>query len=98
MHARTLLREETSVGTHSAVRFEEESTGEGLYDKGTMRYGYVIETKGPSAYRVHHGATRLDGLRRLEDRGRSGGSHAEPRIGTSARSVPSRCRGDKRQR
>ena len=44
-HARTLLREETSVGTHSAVRFEEESTGEGLYEKGTMRYGYVIETK-----------------------------------------------------
>jgi len=44
-HARTLLWEETSVGVRSAVRFEEEFTGEGLYEKGTMRYGYVIETK-----------------------------------------------------
>ena len=45
-YARTLLWEETSVGVRTAVRFEEEFTGEGLYEKGTMRYGYVIEPKG----------------------------------------------------
>jgi hypothetical protein len=45
-YARTLLWEDTSLGAHNAIRFEEEFTGEGLYEKGTMRYGYVTDPNG----------------------------------------------------
>jgi hypothetical protein len=45
-YARTLLWEETLVGVRGAIRFEEEFTGEGLYEKGTMRYGYVTDPNG----------------------------------------------------
>lgn len=45
-YARTLLWEDTTVGAADAIRFEEEFTGEGLYQRGTMRYGYVIDLSG----------------------------------------------------
>lgn len=46
LFARSLLWERTSVDEHHAVRFEEEFTGEGLYEEGTRRYGYVIDLSG----------------------------------------------------
>lgn len=45
-YARTLRWEDTSVGGRAAIRFEEELTGEGLREKGTMRYGYVTDLNG----------------------------------------------------
>ena len=46
LFARSLLWEKTSVGAHRAVRFEEEFTGDGLYERGTRRYGFVVDLDG----------------------------------------------------
>lgn len=40
---RVLSREETTVAGRSAVRFEVESTGEGLLDRGIHSYRYHVE-------------------------------------------------------
>jgi hypothetical protein len=45
-YAVTVLRQKTTVLGHRAYRLEEVSTGEGLYPKGTRRYGYVIDRAG----------------------------------------------------
>jgi hypothetical protein len=45
-YARTLLREETTVGGRRAVRFEESLIAEGMLPVGTMTYGYVIDRDG----------------------------------------------------
>ncbi|HEX9999943.1 MAG TPA: hypothetical protein VGB74_05790 [Actinoplanes sp.] len=39
---RTLLRQKTTVGGRTAVRFETVSTGAGMDRAGTKRYGYVV--------------------------------------------------------
>ncbi len=43
-----LTREQTTVGGRPAVRYEMESTGEGLLDKGSRVYSYVIDRSGRS--------------------------------------------------
>lgn len=41
-----ILREETTVGQRRAVRYEAESTGEGLFDKGSRLYSLIIDNDG----------------------------------------------------
>lgn len=41
-----ILRQETTVGERSAVRYEAESTGEGLFDKGSRLYSLIIDHDG----------------------------------------------------
>ena len=43
-----LAREQTTVGGRPSVRYETESTGEGLLDKGSRVYSYVIDRSGRS--------------------------------------------------
>lgn len=43
-----LLQEATTVGSRRAVRYETEATGNGLYDKGTRLYRYVLDRNGQS--------------------------------------------------
>ena len=43
-----LTREQTTVGGRPAVRYEMETTGEGLLDKGSRIYSYVIDRSGRS--------------------------------------------------
>ena len=46
LDARTIIREETTVGGRRAVRYEWAITDTGLYPDGTMRYGYAIDRDG----------------------------------------------------
>ena len=43
LFATTILNEATTVAGRPAVRFETSSTGEGLYEAGTRRYGYILD-------------------------------------------------------
>jgi hypothetical protein len=47
-HALVLLKEATTVGSRRAVRYETESTGLGLWDRGTRFYSYVLDRGGRS--------------------------------------------------
>ena len=49
VYATTLLSESTTVLGRPATRFEIVSTGEGLHERGTRGYGYVID-RGSSAF------------------------------------------------
>lgn len=46
MFATTVVREETTIDGRPAIRFETESTGEGLYEAGTRFHGYLIDHDG----------------------------------------------------
>ena len=49
--ARTELREEVTIGGHRAFRLELVATGEGLEERGTRSYGYLIRrAEGPPVY------------------------------------------------
>jgi hypothetical protein len=43
MYSTTILNEATTVAGRPAARFETSSTGEGLDEAGTRRYGYVLD-------------------------------------------------------
>lgn len=69
-YERTLRWERTTVAGRSAVRFETSSTGAGLDQAGTRRYGYVLQL-GHSLISVHTaaepGETRLRAWRTVVD-------------------------------
>lgn len=44
--ADTVLREETEIAGRPAVRIETVATGQGLYERGTRTYGYVVDRDG----------------------------------------------------
>jgi hypothetical protein len=45
-YARSLLREETTVGGRRAIRFEESLIAEGMLPVGTLTYGFVVDRDG----------------------------------------------------
>jgi len=68
---RTLLWERTTVGARRAIRFETSSTGAGLDEAGTRRYGYVLRL-GHGLISVHStaapGEPRYAAWRRVVDK------------------------------
>lgn len=46
MFERLVAREDTTVAGFPAVRLETVATGEGLYEKGTLTYGYIVDRDG----------------------------------------------------